>query len=62
MFIIVTGNRREDKSAAATLPAHFRNSILMLDVELDIDEWAKWYGKDERLAPIVPAFLRFKQE
>lgn len=62
VFIIVTGNRREDKSAAATLPAHFRNSILMLDVEIDVDEWAKWYGKDERLAPVVPAFLRFKQE
>lgn len=62
VFIIVTGNRREDKSAASTLPAHFRNSVLLLDVDLDIDEWASWYGTHEHLAPIVPAFLRFKQD
>lgn len=62
VFVIVTGNRREDKSAASTLPAHFRNSVLLLDCELDVDEWAKWYGRNEHLAPVVPAFLRFRQE
>jgi hypothetical protein len=62
VFIIVTGNRREDKSAASTLPAHFRNSVMLLDVEIDIDEWAKWYGKQAHHDPIVAAFLRFKQE
>lgn len=60
VFIIVTGNRREDKSAASTLPAHFRNSVVMLDVNLDVDEWALWYGKNEHRDPVVPAFLRFK--
>jgi hypothetical protein len=62
VLIMVTGNRREDKSAASTLPAHFRNSILLMEVNLDIDEWALWYGAQDGLNPVVPAFLRFKQE
>ncbi|MCI0557423.1 MAG: hypothetical protein MN733_02930 [Nitrososphaera sp.] len=61
MFVIVTGNRREDKSAASTLPAHFRNSVCLLDVDLDIDEWAIWYGLSDNRHPVVPAFLRWKE-
>jgi hypothetical protein len=60
VFIIVTGNRREDKSAASTLPAHFRNSVFLTDVQLDVDEWAKWYGRNERRSPLIPAFLRWR--
>ncbi len=62
ILIMVTGNRREDKSAASTLPAHFRNSILLMEVQLDIDEWVMWYGQQDGLNMIVPAFLRYKQE
>ena len=62
VFIVVTGNRREDKSAASTLPAHFRNSVMLLDVDLDVDEWAKWYGRQPHHDPVIAAFLRFKQE
>jgi len=62
VFIIVTGNRREDKSAASTLPAHFRNSVMLLDVELDVDQWAQWYGRQDHHHPVVAAFLRFKQD
>lgn len=62
VFIIVTGNRREDKSAASTLPAHFRNSVLMLEVQPDLEEWATWYGKQPYHHPMVPAFLRWKVE
>jgi hypothetical protein len=62
IFIIVTGNRREDKASASTLPSHFRNSVMMLSVELDVDEWATWYGKDETRDPIIPSFLRWKRE
>jgi len=60
IFIIVTGNRRQDKSAASTLPAHFRNSVMLQEVHLDIDEWAVWYGQNERRNPIIPAFLRWR--
>ena len=62
VFIITTGNRREDKSAATTLPAHFRNSVMIITTELDVDEWATWYGTDESRDPVVPAFLRWRRE
>lgn len=62
VLLMVTGNRREDKSAASTLPAHFRNSVMLMEVGIDIDDWTMWYGQQEGLNPVVPAFLRFKQE
>lgn len=61
IFIITTGNRREDKSGASTLPAHFRNSVMILSVEPDLKEWCNWYGSQEgNLSPLIPAFLRWR--
>ncbi len=62
ILIIVTGNRREDKSSASTLPAHFRNSVCLLAIEPNVDEWKKWYGKQKGVDPIVSAFLTWKPE
>jgi hypothetical protein len=61
VFVIVTGNRREDKSAASTLPAHFRNSVMLMDVDIDVEEWAKWYGKQPHHDPVVAAYLRWQE-
>lgn len=60
ILIIVTGNRREDKSAAKTLPAHFRNSVCLLGIVPDLDEWKKWYGAQPHHDGIVSAFLTWK--
>lgn len=60
VLVLVTGNRREDKSAATTLPAHFRNSTQMLTIEPDVEQWSHWYGKQAHHAPIVGAFLRYR--
>jgi ABC-type dipeptide/oligopeptide/nickel transport system ATPase component len=62
ILIIVTGNRREDKSAASTLPAHFRNSVTLLGIEPDVDEWKKWYGKQEHHSPMVSAYLTWQPQ
>lgn len=62
VLIIVTGNRREDKSSATTLPAHFRNSVTLLAIEPSVDEWKKWYGKQKGVNPVVSAFLTFKPD
>jgi len=62
VFVVVTGNRREDKSAASTLPAHFRNSVMLLDVDIDVDEWAKWAGSQDHMNQVIPAYLRWKRE
>lgn len=39
VMVIVTGNRRDDKSGATTLPAHFRNSVCILTVVADFRKW-----------------------
>lgn len=60
IMILVTGNRREDKSAASTLPAHFRNSVGLLELEPDLEGWCEWYGQQPNHAPIVSSFLRYR--
>lgn len=62
ILIIVTGNRREDKASASTLPAHFRNSVTMLAIEPSLDEWKKWYLKQNGVDAIIAAFLSFKTD
>ena len=62
ILVIVTGNRREDKSSASTLPSHFRNSVTLLAIEPSVDEWKKWYGRQPACDPIVSAFLTWKPE
>jgi len=56
--IILTANRREDKSGASTLPAALRNRCWITNISPDVDEWCAWAGK-EKLAPVVPAYLRY---
>ncbi|MEN9787181.1 MAG: hypothetical protein RLZZ299_2445 [Pseudomonadota bacterium] len=59
VMVLVTGNRRQDRSAATTLPAHFRNSVLMLDIDVDLDAWMQWYTA-QGLDPLVTRYLAFK--
>ena len=58
--IIVTGNRREDKSGATTLPAHFINACSLHAIEPEFDSWANWYGQQPNHAPEIASFLRFR--
>lgn len=60
VMVIVTGNRREDKSAARTLPAHFRNSVMMLELETDLEDWIKWYGQQGHDS-LVPTYLLWRR-
>lgn len=60
IFIIVTGNRREDKSAASTLPAHFRNSVILLPFEPDFTGWETWY-MEQGYDSDITAFLHWKK-
>jgi hypothetical protein len=59
VLVLVTGNRREDKSAAATLPAHFRNSVVLLPVEPELESWLAWYTA-QGLDSAVANFLAFR--
>ena len=60
IFVMVTGNRREDKSAASTLPAHFRNSVIILPFQPDFKGWEAWY-MEQGYESDIPAFLHFKR-
>jgi len=64
VFILVTGNRREDKSSARTLPAHFRNSVLMLELEPSLEGWIQWFSQrngDESVDSLIPTYLLWRR-
>ena len=56
VLLLVTGNRREDKAGASTLPSHFLNSVMVLDLEPDLQGWSHWFLGQEG-DPLIPAFL-----
>lgn len=65
IVIMCTGNRREDKSAASTLPSHFLNSVIILEVmpffgNKPGEGWAAWYGSQTNCDPIVASFLHWR--
>jgi hypothetical protein len=60
VIILVTGNRREDKAKSSDLPAHLRNSVCLLQVEPELEEWCQWYAKQPNLAKIIPSFARYR--
>jgi hypothetical protein len=57
---VVTGNRREDKSGASVLPAHFRNAVCILELQPDLEGWCGWYGRQADHEPLIASFLRFR--
>jgi hypothetical protein len=60
VLLFVTGNRREDKSSAKSLPAHFRNTNQLLEIDTDVEKWCEWYGEQPGHAPVIASFLRFR--
>ena len=56
----MTGNRREDKSAARTLPAHLINSSCMMELKPDLESWCEWYTKQPQHSSDVSSFLRYR--
>ena len=59
VMIVVTGNRREDKSAASTLPAHFRNSVMLVTVEPELKRWESW-AHEKGVDQLITQFLTFR--
>lgn len=56
ILLVVTGNRRQDKARASTLPSHFLNSVLVLEIEPDFTEWTRWF-LNQGGNPLISAFL-----
>lgn len=59
VMVVVTGNRRSDGAAASTLPSHFRNSVTIIEVEANLDDYTAWY-KTTALPSSVLAFLTYR--
>lgn len=57
--VLVTGNRSSDMSGAKSLPAHFRNSVLLMDFEPDLKDWVAYYTA-RNLPEWIPEFLTWK--
>lgn len=60
VYILITGNRRDDQSGATVLPAHFRNSSVILSLEPDLQVWNEWFLQQKDTDPLVSAYLQFK--
>lgn len=59
VMLIATGNRREDKAGASTLPSHFLNAVCQIPLDPELKSWADWYGSTG-LNPVIPAFLMWR--
>ena len=57
--VIVTGNRQSDGAGARILPSHFRNSVTIIEVKANLDDWCSWY-QGTGLPASVAAFLTYR--
>lgn len=59
VIILVTGNRPQDRAGASTLPSHFCNAVVMLELEIELKEWTRWY-LDQGGEEAISGFLSWR--
>ncbi|PIP84932.1 MAG: ATPase [Elusimicrobia bacterium CG_4_9_14_3_um_filter_62_55] len=59
--VVAAGNREEDNAYGTGLGSALANRLLHVEVEADIDAWAKW-AKAKDIHEDVISFLRFRSE
>tara|TARA_R100001129_G_scaffold128520_2_gene90516 strand:- start:10955 stop:11947 length:993 start_codon:yes stop_codon:yes gene_type:complete len=57
--IVAAGNRQSDKAAAQRMPTALANRFAHIDVEHDVETFARWAYKNT-IDPMVIAFLKFR--
>jgi len=60
-FIVVAGNRKEDKAAVYDTPNNVRNRVDTLIVNITFSEWETW-AMDRGLSPFVIGYLKAHTE
>jgi hypothetical protein len=60
-FIVLLGNRAEDRVNIEKLSSAVVNRIVNIRVRLDLESWIKW-GQKNGIDPIVTAFIRFRPD
>jgi len=59
--VLGTGNRQEDRAGAGRLLSHVASSVIMLNLEVDLDDWQRW-ALERGIKSEIRAFLRFKPD
>lgn len=60
--IICTGNRQADRAGANRILSHLANRMTTVELEPDLDDWAKWYMGTDGFRPEGVAFLRWRPD
>lgn len=58
VFVIVTGNRPEDKTGARVMPSHFINAVHQVVLTPELSQWTTWYRQQRNAHWLIPAFLQ----
>lgn len=61
LFIIMTGNRTEDKSGANRLTSKFAGRTRKINFTASVDDYCD-YAIEQGISPVIPAYLRWKPE
>ena len=60
-FIMMTGNRPEDRCGVEKMSAALVDRLLFIKVRPDVDEWVRWAQKNGA-DPLVTAFVRWRPD
>ncbi len=58
-YILLTGNRTEDKSGAQRIVTKLGNRCMFIDYDVNIEDWAAW-AMDNDIDPVLIQFLRYR--
>lgn len=59
--VVATGNRQEDRAGAGRLLSHVASSVIMLNLDVDMDDWQSW-AIQRGIRPEIRSYLRFKPD
>jgi hypothetical protein len=59
--LVLTGNRAIDKTHYRATSGPLRNRMVIINVEPDVRQWAKW-AIDNSISPVITAFVRWRPE
>lgn len=61
-FVLLLGNRTQDKSGAGKFTGKVKNAISQFTMESNLDDWTDWALTEGNIDPLVIQFLRFKPD
>jgi hypothetical protein len=59
--VVATGNRQEDRAGAGRLLSHVASSVIMLNLDVDMEDWQRW-AAERGIRSEIRSYLRFKPD